>query len=307
MKDLKVYLVIIAASLTIAACSSSDDDNTTTATREVNLNRNTVSSGMSTYITRTEFPKVSTGTNSTVVCHETSDYGLNYSLEWDNTLKAQRWVCFYWCDSNSKENWKRSNWNSTEWKGDPFQVDPTLAESVRTKLAHYKNSGYGRGHMVASADRLNSKEANMQTFFLSNMHPQNNAFNAGIWEKMERQMRSWNRYSFRDTLFVCKGGTIGNVTINGQSESGILTYTSSKLVVPKYFYMAVVRQKGNLYKGAAFWFEHLDENRSKDDLKNYMISIDELEKRTGIDFFCNLRDDIENSVESSADPADWIW
>ena len=305
MRNLKIYHFFLTALICLAACSS--DDDTANSKNEINVNKNMVSGSMPQYITRTEFPKVSTGTNSTVICHETSEYGLNYSIEWNNTLKAQRWVCFYWCDSNSKENWKRSNWNDTEWKGDPFQIDHKLAESVRTVLSDYKGSGYDRGHMVASADRLNSKEANMQTFFLSNMHPQKNAFNAGIWEKMEEKLRSWNRYSYRDTLFVCKGGTIGNVTINGKSESGILTHTSSGLVVPKYFFMAVVRKKGNLIKGAAFWFEHLDENHSADNLKDYMISIDELEKRTDIDFFCNLGDDTENSVESSANPDDWTW
>ena len=120
------------------------------------------------------------------------------------------------------------------------------------------------------------------------MQPQVNGFNAGIWEKMEEQVRTWNKSSFRDTLYVCKGGTIDNA-------DQIITTTSKGLIVPKYFFMAILCKNALGYKALGFWVEH---KANKDTgLAKYVVNIDTLEKYTGIDFFCNLPDNIEKSVE----------
>ena len=62
--------------------------------------------------------------------------------------------------------------------------------------------------------------------------------------------------------------------------------------------MALLRKSSTGYKALAFWAEHLNEDHSNDNLSDYIINIRELERRTGIDFFCNLPDDIENEVET---------
>ena len=108
---------------------------------------------------------------------------------------------------------------------------------------------------------------------------------------MEQKVRNWAPKTIGDTLFVCKGGTIDD-------EKQILTRIQGKMIVPKYFYMALLLKKNNLYSAMAFWAEHIDADHSNDNLRQYVISIDELEERTGIDFFCNLPDDIENKVEN---------
>ena len=69
--------------------------------------------------------------------------------------------------------------------------------------------------------------------------------------------------------------------------------------------MALLYKAPAGYKAIAFWTENLDEDKSKDDLRNYVISIDKLEQLTGIDFFCNLPDDIERDVESKKVLSDW--
>ncbi len=130
------------------------------------------------------------------------------------------------------------------------------------------------------------------------MHPQKYNFNAGIWEKMEEQVRTWNRSSFRDTLYVVKGGTIDN-------SNQVLGNTSSGLIIPRYFFMAILCKNSTGYKALAFWAEHLDENHSNDSLADYVISIDKLEQLTGIDFFCNLPDYIENKIEANTYVISW--
>ena len=143
---------------------------------------------------------------------------------------------------------------------------------------------------------MNSRESNDQTFYLSNMQPQVHGFNAGIWEVMERKMRTYITYTSgsKDTLFICRGGTI--------DKQDQYTYIKNKFIVPTYFFSAAlmkykVRGQGDWqYKAIAFWFKH--ENNNGTSLKPYVISIKELEAKTGIDFFCNLPDNIERDVES---------
>jgi endonuclease G len=111
-----------------------------------------------------------------------------------------------------------------------------------------------------------------------------------------------------DTLYVCKGGTIDIVNSEGGVKDPILTTLSNGLIVPKYFFMALLRKSKTGYKGLAFWAEHLKEDRSNDPLSNYVINIRELERRTGIDFFCNLPDAIEEDVENTTvENIKWLW
>ena len=74
--------------------------------------------------------------------------------------------------------------------------------------------------------------------------------------------------------------------------------------VPKYFYMCLLAVKNGKYKAIGFWTEHVNQ-AEKYDYAHYAKSIKEIEQLTGIDFFCNLPDDIEQEVESSYNLSDW--
>ncbi len=111
-----------------------------------------------------------------------------------------------------------------------------------------EKQGYDRGHLCASADRLYSREVNEQTFYYTNMSPQRNKFNTGIWLTLEGQVQSWGRScTASDTLYVVKGGTI-------DKEDQIRGYISNDLSkpVPKYYYMALLFKKGDSFKAIAF-------------------------------------------------------
>ena len=274
--------------------SCSEDDNLPKPNKEnqeTEANDNANPTTQNSNCARLEFPHVKTDGNNLIIVHSTTSYGVNYSVEWDCDKKAQRWTCYEMDAANSVKNWDRTNWDTTEWKGGPFQEDVEIPYQYRTTLEDYKFSGYDRGHICPSADRVNSKEANEQTFYLSNMQPQVNGFNAGVWLTMETQLRTWNTSKYRDILYVCKGGTI-------DKSSQIAGYTKSKLIVPKYFFAAILAVKNGQYKAIGLWFEHKKNNDKH--LSNYVVSIDELEKLTGIDFFCNLPDNTEKEVESAS-------
>ena len=287
MRSLKslFYIRLLAFAilpLTFLSCSSDDEE--TGSSKQKNENANILTASTPNEILRLEFPKIKGG-NNLVIVHSTSKYGVTYSLEWDCSKKSQRWSCYEMYAGNSVANTGRYVAKNGE---EQYPQDTSIPKEYRFAQDPFYYSGYDHGHICPSADRLSSSEANKQTFFLSNMQPQVNGFNAGIWEKMEEQVRTWNKSSFRDTLYVCKGGTIDNA-------DQIITTTSKGLIVPKYFFMAILCKNALGYKALGFCVEH---KANKDTgLAKYVVNIDTLEKYTGIDFFCNLPDNIEKSVE----------
>lgn len=271
--------------MVVAVCScGEDDDRLPVAQRPnvdgVNVNKN--NSSENDAYERLEFPRLKGG-NSMVIVHSTEDFGINYSVEWDYQKKSQRWSCYQMYAANSGGNVGRYD------EGYPF--DPLLPSGYYFEYDPFRGSGYDHGHIVPSADRQSTREVNMQTFYLTNMQPQKNRFNAGLWAKMEQQVRDWNVNSFRDVLYVCKGGTI-------DKESQILETLPNGLIVPRYFFMAVLCKSSLGYKAMGFWVEHINADHSHDMLAQYVVNIDELEKLTGIDFFCNLVDEEEEKIES---------
>ena len=188
--------------------------------------------------------------------------------------------------------------HTTRYRSDDNQYpnDPLIPQSMQWRTDPYWRSGYDHGHICPSADRLNSAEANYQTFFMTNMQPMYNGYNAGLWGKMENKMRIIARQC--DTLYVCKGGTIDGGSYNGFNK--IYRTEASGMLVPRFYYMALLRANGGQYTAMAFWSDQIsDIDDPGTALAKFAISIDELEKRTGIDFFCNLPDKIENEVEKT--------
>ena len=261
-----------------------------------------------------EIPSMATGNVNAFIVHTLPDGTLNYCAGYNTELRISAWTAYKWY-SNFSSNYIDRNWNRNRWQqgetfngyggsGDPFQPDPVLPDNIRARYSDYSIRGYQRGHLLGSADRLNSKEANGQTFYLSNIHPQMSGFNdQGIWLNLESFIRdNYDRSDFRDTLYVVKGGTI--------SEGKYKMLGSGRQVAcPDYYYMAILayakrHEKSNGgYFAIAFWMEH--KMNSEAVSSKYAINIDELENRTGIDFFCNLPDDIEAAVESRFYKEDW--
>ncbi|MDE6355494.1 MAG: DNA/RNA non-specific endonuclease [Prevotella sp.] len=299
--------LLFAAFLSISTVSCSSDEESENNGIDIwhngGTNRNTPTANC-LEASRIEFPKTK-GNKSIILKYYSGDaYGLNYCVEWDTEKKSQRWSCYFMVDHHHSNNDREHTYSGNAGRYEPmsnpgnhpgdrqYPWDPQLPEQYRWSEDLFVRSGYDHGHICPSADRQYSKEANYQTFYMTNMQPQRNAFNAKLWAVMEQKVRDITPKTIGDTLYVCKGGTIDN-------ESQILTRIQDKMIVPKYFYMALLLKKGNQISAFAFWAEHTNVDHSGDPLRNYVITIDELEQRTGIDFFCNLPDDIENKVESN--------
>ena len=286
MRVIKIIICLVFSVSSFISCSKDDNDNKHPTTP--NANANIPTADIPEEIVRLEFPKVKNG-NSIVLVHKTNDqYGVNYSTEWDTRLSAQRWSCYQMYDSNSGGHVGRYDTSNG------YPNDELLPHDYQLIPDPYYGSGFDHGHICPSADRQYSKEANRQTFFLTNMQPQFKEFNQVDypWEQMEEQVRSWNMSSFRDTLYVVKGGTIDNGNILQYLSRG-----SVRIPVPKFFFVAILCKNATGYKALGFWFEH-KKYKKKRRLGDYITNIDQLEELTGIDFFCNLPDNIEEHVES---------
>jgi endonuclease G len=135
------------------------------------------------------------------------------------------------------------------------------------------------------------------------MQPQYNSLNAFILSDMEAKVRSWHTDSFRDTLYVVKGGTIDG----RDNVIDFLTHDDYGVLIPKYFFMALLCVKNGKYKALGFWIEHKPSysQAEQKSIKQYVVSVDELEQRTGIDFFCNLDSDIQDATEKVTVVGEW--
>ena len=310
------YLPGIGMKVYLKGCETSVDylysqmDKVDYAYTNANANWKTLSKTDYPYANRLEYPHLNANvsatpdeTKSQIIVKQTKDFGITYSVEWDNALIANRWTCYTLNADNSQGDSGRNN---------DFKPDEEAAVSPQPE--DYNKSGYSQGHLCPSADRQCTIEQNQQTFFLTNMQPQWQKHNEGLWKNLEDLVRNYvvkanTTQSSCDTLYVVKAATITDkVTIGDEQVDGIYAAKcNNKLIVPKYFYMALLHynKASNSYKAIAFWTLHQDAKDTNKKYGDYAISIDELEKRTGIDFFCNLPDEIEELVEAECDLDFW--
>lgn len=281
----KYFILLFAATLamTVASCSSSDNEDTGSTTAS-NTNANYGSSN--SVVRRLEFPHLKGG-SSIVVTHYDGDE-VNYSVEFDSTKRATRWSCYELYSSNRA--WNVSRYYASDGEAQ-YPTDPDLSCSTAWTVDNdpFWGSGYDHGHLCPSADRRNTSTSQYQTFYLTNMAPQVNGFNAGVWANMETWVRNQIKVGSTDTLYVVKGGTI-------DTDSLISSTKVHGMIIPKYYYMALLMKNSSGYKAMGFWIEH--KASSDTSLGKYVVNIATLEQLTGIDFFCNLPDKDENHVEN---------
>ena len=204
-----------------------------------------------------------------------------YSLSYNEKHEQAEWVAY---------SLHKSHITGTNRKRPYFIVDP----KVKTKSAdwrNYKKSGYDKGHLCPAGDRKYSEAVFNETFYTSNATPQKHDFNAGIWNKLEQKTRYWAKKY--DNLYIVTGGILKN---------NLKTIGKDKVSVPKEFYKILLDYTEPEIKAIAFLLPHKQSNKP---LYNFVVSIDELEKETGIDFFAELPDDIENKLEKSTNYKQW--
>lgn len=177
-------------------------------------------------------------------------------------------------------------------KGVEFTPDDRVAEPYRVTTYDYMRSGYDRGHMCPAADNKWSRSAMEQCFLLTNICPQDHGLNVGDWNEMENQCRRWAK-EFGEIYVVC-----GPILYRGKHKR---IGNEHKVTVPEAFFKVVLCLRGKP-KGIGFIYRNTGGNRPKGD---YVNTIDEVERITGLDFFPSLPDKTEKAVEAEANLANW--
>ena len=175
----------------------------------------------------------------------------------------------------------------------PFFINDPKVRTQSADWRSYKNSGYDKGHLCPAGDKRYSKKAHDETFFTSNITPQKHDFNAGIWNKLEQKTRYWAKKYHH--LYVITGGVLEpNLKTIGNGKN--------KVSVPNKFYKILLDYTEPEIKAIAFLMPHQD---SAKPLSSFVVSIDSIEQLTGIDFFPQLPDSIENKLEASTNYKNW--
>jgi DNA/RNA endonuclease G (NUC1) len=197
---------------------------------------------------------------------------------------------------------------------DNYDFDPSLPVNIQPRLAR-SYGDYTRGHMLGSAERTVSRELNNQTFYVTNIAPQlRDGFNerGGAWNNLEAFV---DRQICADTLYVVTGAIYERFTDSDGTIIEPRTTTNKndgeRVGVPTAYYKALLRTKSGRtgravgecrsseLKCAAFIVGHRSASGRKPSAKD-MISIKELERLTGVDFFAGV-----NAPENTARAEDW--
>lgn len=194
-----------------------------------------------------------------------------YTFLYHPACKVSQWVAYQLTASDMTGVADRS---------DAFAPDPRLERFGWQSATHadYRGSGYDRGHLLPSADRTCSEEANRATFLYSNMTPQLPKLNRGAWKSLEERLRSMT--TEYDTLYI----VVGTVLDEGLPTIG------DGVAVPELFFKAVALRRADSFRGTAYVMPNSTELLTNKGFADFEVSIDSVERLTGLDLFPDILD-----------------
>lgn len=144
----------------------------------------------------------------------------------------------------------------------------------------------------------------VNSFVMSNMCPQLGAFNSGIWQNLENLVRGWaDRY---DCLYVTTGALF--IAEPGRPLQYTWMGTRGRVAVPTHFYKVLVRGRGDQLQALAFILPHAkkpDGLTTRDALKGYLASVDEVESAAHFNLLAGLPNPAEQALEAAKPTALW--
>ena len=229
-----------------------------------------------------------------ITLEEESNSVFNYfPTSTSNAVYHRSGFSFSYVEKHEQSEWvayelTANDLKSINYERPYFNQDPMVV-SASADWRNFKNSGYDKGHLCPAGDRKSSLESYEETFFTSNISPQIPEFNNGVWNRLEQKTRYWaTKY---DGLYVVTGGVL---------ESNLKTIGREKVSVPAYFYKILMTKDKS--KMIGFLVPHKPSNEP---LYSFVVSVDEIEKLTGIDFFPVLEDALESNLEKETSYKKW--
>jgi endonuclease G len=211
------------------------------------------------------------GVEGEILCRE------GYLLAHDPYYKTPIWVA---------EHLTRDKANAKAERKDKFKADPDLKVGERAELSDYKlvSKIYDRGHMAPSADMRWSSVAMNESCYLSNIVPQEKYMNQQIWKQLEMKVRQWA--IDRGELYIYTGPIYDDEEIDVIGDN--------EVAVPTHIYKVIYDPKG--VEGIAFIMPN--ERLKTSDMPKYIVTIRDVEEKTGLDFLKGLKQPIEDDVET---------
>lgn len=212
-----------------------------------------------------------------------------YVVAQDGRLKVPLWVQYELSQEDLKGKAARK---------DDFRADASIAFRYRAEIEDYEGSNFDQGHMAPAGDMKRSEKVMSESFLLSNMAPQvGKDFNQSIWRYLEAGVRGWVKE--RGKLTVITGPVFA---VDGDKVS-YRVIGDNHIAVPTHFYKIVVDTNNPEVEALAFMMPNND--LSSNNYRDYIVTIDEIEKATGLDFLSALPVDVQNDVESQK--AESVW
>lgn len=228
-----------------------------------------------TNLSKLEIPK--TNPKDIIITHT------GYTLLYNETHEQASWVAYELSKEETNKLFDRT---------DKFITDPkVITETANDK--DYLGSGYDRGHLAPAADMGWSSTAMAESFYYSNMSPQTPSFNRGIWKKLEDITRTWAVEN--SSVYIVTGPVL---------TSALTAIGPNKVSVPNYYYKVILDYTQPSIKGIGFIIPNAG---SSDMLQQFAVSIDSVEKFTGINFFPSLPDNQEELIEKTFCLKCWTW
>ncbi|WP_264566484.1 DNA/RNA non-specific endonuclease [Flavobacterium sp. N3904] len=275
MRSLRFLIFILVFTLFFICCKDNNFDNNAFVKREqkvVNSSNVLLSKEQRNQNSSSDY--LPTSTTNQIIDHQF------YTLSYSEKYEQAEWVAYRLHINKKRNHFKR-----------PFFIEDPKVATGSADWKNYKNSGYDKGHLCPAGDMSFDKNAYYDTFFTSNISPQLHEFNDGVWNRLEEKVRYWaEKY---DGLYVVTGGVLSN---------SLSTIGKEKVAIPNYFYKIILNSSNGNYKIIAFLIPNKKSDKS---LYSFVVSVDSIEKMTGIDFFPKLEDSIENKLEKTNDYKEW--
>ena len=225
---------------------------------------------------RTVFARPACAVSDQVIAHK--DYALSFSEEY----KQAKWVAY-------KVQSKRAfNFNKNTKR--TLRNDPLLNNSAASKMTHCEYSGLVAAKLFPT-EFAPTVKSEKESCYISNISPQFEGFHKNVWLKLNNLIKSWADQG--NEVYVITAGILSN---------NLLKISAEGWAVPDYFYKVVLSKKGNDLKMIGFLLPHYNSNAP---ISSYVTDVNYIEHLAGIDFFPELPDDVEETLESEIKPEEW--
>ena len=206
-----------------------------------------------------------------------------YSFVYSEEHEQAKWIAYELTKEETNSLFERT---------DKFLVDPMVSTGT-AQNRDYLKSGYDKGHLAPAADMGWSALTMKESFYFSNMSPQLPGFNRGVWKRLEELMRSWAIDN--KAIYIVTGPLL---------SQGLPTIGGNGVSIPNYYYKVILDYTQPEIHAIGFVLPNASSSAS---LNTFAVSIDEVEKQTGIDFFPALPDDQETKLEKEVCQSCWQW